>query len=166
MTAMTEHADAQAERSSSRFVRLYGKGPFHLVVLLACFALTLYTVLRIIDNPSLTRIAIWFVGAAVVWDLVLGPAFAVVDRLLRPLHRVRARGVSPLNFLRVPGLLSALLFMVWAPVILQRSEGIFLSKAGLTQDPYLDRWVVITLVLFAVSGLLYAVSVARASRRS
>jgi len=152
----------------SRFVRLYGERPRHLVILLACFALTAYTVLRLVDDPALTRIVVWFVGCAVVWDLVIAPAFALADRALRPLGRPRRSwpgGVSPLNHVRVPGLLSALLLLVWAPVVLQRSEGVFRSKSGLGQDVFLGRWLLVTSVLFAVSGVLYAVAAVRRSRR-
>lgn len=152
----------------SRFVRLYGERPRHLVVLLACFALTAYTVLRLVDDPALTRIVVWFVGCAVVWDLVVAPAFALADRALRPLGRPSRSwpgGVSPLNHVRVPALLSALLLMVWAPVVLQRSEDVFRSKAGLGQDVFLGRWLMITAVLFALSAVLYAVAVARGARR-
>ena len=156
-----------APAAPSRFVRLYGERPRHLVVLLACFALTAYTVLRLADDPALTRISVWFVGCAVVWDLLVAPAFALADRALRPLRsrRTSPRGVSPLNYVRVPGLLSALLLMVWAPVVLQRSEGVFRSRSGLDQDVFLGRWLTITAVLFAVSALLYAVAVALSSRR-
>ena len=159
-----EAAEQAPARPASRFVRLYGESPRHLVAVLGCFALTGYTVLRIVDDPALTRIAIWFVGAAVVWDLVVGPAFALVDRLLRPLGSRRAspRGVSPLNHVRVPGVVSALLLMVWAPSILQRSEDVFRAKSGLDQDVFLGRWVAITVVLFAVSAVLFAVRVLRA----
>lgn len=135
----------------SRFVRLYGAHPWHLVALLLCFALSAYTVLRLEDDPALLRIAVWFVGVAVVWDLVLGPLLALADRLLRPLARVGA-----LNHVRVPGLLSLVLLLVWAPVILQRSEGQFRNKAGLGQDVFLGRWLTITAVLFAVSAVVYA----------
>lgn len=148
-----------APRPRSRFVRLYGAHPWHLVVLLLCFALTAYTALRLVDDPALLRIAVWFVAVAVVWDLVLGPLLALGDRLLQPLARVGA-----LNHVRVPLLASALLLLVWAPVVLQRSEDQFRKKAGLSQDVFLGRWLTITAVLCAGSALLYAVSVLRRRR--
>jgi hypothetical protein len=151
-----------------RFARLYGAKPWHLMVLLACFALTGYAVSRLLDDlPTLIRIAIWFVGAAVVWDLLVGPAFALADRLLRPaLRAVRPRGVPALNYVRVPALVSALLLIVWAPLILQRSEFVFRLKAGLLQDPYLERWLAVTGALFALSAVAYAVALLRARRRT
>ena len=165
---MTEPGVTEPQVATSRFVRLYGERPRHLVVLLACFALTAYTVLRLADDPALTRIVVWFVGCAVVWDLVLAPAFALADRALRPLGRSRRSwpgGVSPLNHVRVPGLLSALLLLVWAPLVLQRSEDVYRSTSGLGQDVFLGRWLLVSAVLFGVSGVLYAVAVVRRSRR-
>lgn len=146
-------ADAETGRRSA-FGRRYGASPWHLLVLLLCFALSGYVVLRLLDEASVpvaVRIGVWFVGAALAWDLVLGPALALADRLLLPLRRVGA-----LNHVRVPALASALLLLVWAPVVLQRSEGVFRAKSGLGQDVFLGRWLAITAVLFAVSGLLYA----------
>jgi hypothetical protein len=147
----------------TRFRRSYGASPWHLVALLGCFALTGYAASRLLDDlPVLVRITIWFVGAAVVWDLLLGPALALADRLLRPLHRLR---VPALNYVRVPLLLSALLLVVWAPLVLQRSEGVFGVKSGLSQDPYLGRWLAVTGVLVACSAAAYGLALLRATRR-
>lgn len=146
------------------FRRRYGAAPGHLVALLGCFAVTAYAASRLLDDlPVLLRITVWFVGAAVVWDLVLGPALALGDRLLRPLGGLR---VPALNYVRVPGLVSLLLLVVWLPVILQRSETVFRVKTGLTQDPYLGRWLALTGGLFVVSATLYGVALLRARGRS
>ncbi len=148
----TAAAPAAARRRPGRgLAALYGASPLHLLALLLCFALGLYAVLLIRDDPAVIKIAVWFVGAALAWDLVLGPLLALVDRALLPL-----RAVGALNYVRVPLLASALLLLVWAPVIFQRSEGIFRTKAGLGQDVFLGRWLAITAVLLAVSGVLYA----------
>ena len=150
-----------------RFAKLYGAKPWHLVSLLLCFLVTGYAVTRLLgDLPALLRIAIWFVGSAVVWDLLLGPTIALADTLVRPvLRRVQVRRVSPLNYVRFPALLSALLLLVFAPLILQRSELVYAYKSGLTQDPYLDRWLLVTALLFLASAVAYAVAVARDRRR-
>ena len=151
-----------------RFVQLYGAKPWHLLSLLACFAVTGYAVSRLFgDSAALIRIAIWFVGAAVVWDLVVGPALALGDSALRPVtRRVRVRGVSPLNYVRFPALLSLLLLMMWTPLIFQRSEQIYQKKSGLLQDPYLERWAAVAGVLLLLGAVAFAVSVLRAGRRS
>ena len=148
-------------RGGSRFRRLYGAAPWNLLALLGCFALTGYAVSRLLDDlPVLVRIAVWFVGCAVVWDLLLGPALALVDRGLSGVLRGPA-----VNYVRVPAIISALLLLVWAPLILQRSEEIFRLKAGLTQDPYLERWLAVTAALFALSAIAFGVSRLRGRRR-
>ncbi len=154
-------------RRDTRFTRLYGAAPWHLATMLALGAVTAYAVSRLLGDPALWKIALWFVGSAIVWDLLLGPLYAGADAALRPLsRRLRVRGVRPLNYVRVPVLLSSLLFLVYAPLILQRSESVYQLKAGLSQDPYLERWLAVTAVLFGVSAVLYAVAVVRAGRRS
>ena len=151
--------------SSPGFRRLYGASPWHLLAVLGCFALTAYVVSRLADSPALLRIALWLVAVAVVWDLVLGPAYALADRvLLAPVRRVAPRGVRLLNHVRVPALLSSVLLLVWLPLVAQRSEGIYRTKTGLTQDAYLGRWLAVTGVLLVVSLLLWALRVVRAGR--
>jgi hypothetical protein len=142
-------------------VKRYGASGWHLAALLGCFALTGYTVTRLTaDTSSLLQIVIWFVGAAVVWDLVLGPALALADRgLSRAVPRVPA-----LNYLRFPAGLSLLLLAVFAPLIFSRSESRYRAKTGLTEDPYLERWAAVTAALFAASAMAYGVRVVRARR--
>ncbi len=151
---------------NGKWVRRYGASGWHLAALLGCFALTGYTVTRLLgDTSSLLRIVVWFVGAAVVWDLVLGPALALADRGARGALQ-RVRGVPALNYVRFPAGLSLLLLVVFAPQVLQRSEQRYSAKAGLTQDPYLERWAAVTAALFAASALAYGLAVLRARRRS
>ena len=160
--------DEQAQHESGRaqdtaFSRRYGAHLWHLLVMLGLAAVTAYTVSRLLGDPVLWRIALWFVGAAVVWDLLLGPLYAGADAGLRAvLGRVRAGGVRPLNYVRVPAVLSSLLLLVWAPLVLQRSEEVYRVKSGLVQDPYLERWLLVTAALFLLSGLAYAVALLRA----
>ena len=153
---------------SGRLLRWYGASGWHLAVVLGCFAVTGYAGSRLRgDTASLLQIGLWFVGAAVVWDLVLGPALALADRAVRgPLHRVRVSGVSPLNHVRFAALLSLLLLAVFAPLVLQRSERRYSAKTGLLQDPYLERWLGVTVALFVLSALSYGLAVRRARRPS
>lgn len=160
-----EQLHERGRAPDSRFARLYGAHPWHLVAMLGLAVVTAYAVTRLLGGPALIKIVIWFVGAAVVWDLLLGPAYAGGDALLRKaLGRARSSGVRPLNYVRVPLALSSLLLLVWAPLILQRSESIYQAKSGLRQDPYLERWLAVTAVLLLVSGALYALAVRRARR--
>ena len=154
-------------RSHGALPRWYGASWWHLAVLLACFAMTGYVLSRLVqETSSLLQIALWFLGAAVVWDVVLGPLLALADRSARTLlRRVQVDGVPLLNHVRFPALLSLLLLAVSAPLVLQRSEQRYRAKAGLVQDPYLERWAAVTVVLFALSALWFGLSVLRARRR-
>ena len=150
------------------FRRLYGERPLHLLVLLGCFAVSAYAASRLLGDPAALRIAAWFLGAAVVFDLVLSPLLALADRVLlrvRGRREPSSRRVSPVNYVRVPVLLAGLLLLVYAPVILQRSEEPYRVASGLDQDPYLERWLAISATLLVLAALAYAVAVVRARRR-
>ena len=71
-----------------------------------------------------------------------------------------------LNHLRVTAALSLLLLALFAPLVLQRTESRYQAKTGMTEDPYLERWLAITAALFAASALAYAVRAVRARRRT
>ncbi len=147
------------------FRRLYGDRPLQLVTLLGCFLVAGYAASRVVGTPQAVRTAAWFLGAAIVWDFVLAPLMALLDRALRPLStrsRALPGGVPALNYVRVPAALSALLLLVSAPLIFQRSEGPYFDASGLEQDPYLGRWLLVTVLLFAGAALTYAVAVLRA----
>lgn len=149
------------------FRRLYGDRPLHLLVLLACILVSAYAASRLLGDPQALRVGLWFLGAAIVFDLVLSPLLALADRALialRGRRRPGRRAVSPVNYVRVPVLFSGLLLLVYAPVILQRSEPPYFTASGLDQDPYLERWVAITAVIFLAAAGAYAVAVARRRR--
>lgn len=156
-------------RPATLFRSLYGAGPVHLVGLLLTFVVALYAFVRVYDADSQFwwRYALWFVGAAVVHDLVLAPAYLAADRGLRRLRAARPT-MSPgaVNYVRVPVVLSGMLFLVFGASILQRGEAAFGVAAGKDQDPFLGRWLVVTAVLFAGSAVAYGVSRLRASRRA
>jgi hypothetical protein len=142
-----------------RFRDWYGARLWHLLVLVAAFALTGWVALRLAGEPAALRMAIWFVGAVVAHDLVLFPVYALVDRALRGATRGNP---SALNHIRVPAVASGLLFLVFLPGILKQGRPTYLAATGQDQQPYLGRWLAISLALFLISGLWYA---ARAIRR-
>jgi hypothetical protein len=76
--------------------------------------------------------------------------------------------IPRIAYLCVPACLSALLLLVFFPLILQLDAVGFRAAAGRGEAPYLDRWLAISAALFAISGLLYAhrVASARRARRS
>ena len=60
-----------------RFTRLYGASPLHLAGLLASLVVAGYAAVRLLGaRPA--AVLLWFVGAAVLHDLVLGPLYLPV----------------------------------------------------------------------------------------
>ncbi|MFD7504787.1 hypothetical protein [Streptomyces sp. NPDC059850] len=133
----------------SGFRRRYGDSPPHLLLLLCSFALTAYAGVRLLRGDWL-GIALWVAGAAVVHDLVLLPLYGLADRALQ---RAVPAPASYVNFVRVPAFVSALLLLVWFPLIAGTQRRRYERSAGLSADVFLPRWLLITAVLFAVSAL-------------
>ncbi len=104
-----------------RLTRWYGANPLHLLALLACFALAGYAATQLVRSRP-ESVAIWFVGAVVGHDLVLMPLYSIADWSVLAAVRHRAPNLPPvpwINYLRVPAGLSALLLLVWFPLILR-----------------------------------------------
>ncbi|MFI1628231.1 hypothetical protein ACH4YO_29440 [Streptomyces noursei] len=155
----------------------YGGSLAHLVLVLCSFALTCYAGLRLLRGDTL-GIVIWFVGAALLHDLVLLPLYTVTDRLVQRLfrgHRGRkprsrdtAGGTRPVtgrvNYIRVPAFVALLLLLVWYPLVLGRVPG-FTAYTGLPADVFWGRWLLITAVLFAASAACLLVTMWRARPR-
>ncbi|WIM87281.1 hypothetical protein PT015_20915 [Candidatus Mycobacterium wuenschmannii] len=104
---------------------------------------------------------VWFVAAFVLHDLVMFPVYALLDRALRssatrrsPRHRP---AVPVLNYLRVPALGSGLLFLIFFPGIIRQGATLFGEDTGLTQEPFLGRWLMLTALLFGFSAVAYGV---------
>ena len=152
-----------------RFRDLYGAGPMHLLALLLCFAVAAYALSRALQltaHPD--RILLWLGGSIVAHDLVLLPVYALIGVIVAELllgrgEPTRVR-IAALNHLRVPALLSALLLLVWFPLIADKGERSFMRVSGLSKDVYFGRWLTITAVLFAGSALLFAIRVRRLRR--
>ncbi|MGW7314496.1 hypothetical protein [Streptomyces sp. NPDC054854] len=144
----------------SGFRRRYGASPLHLLLTLACFALALYAGIRLLRGDTI-GVAIWFVGAALLHDLVLLPLYSVTDRAAQLIIRGRtaAAGGMPrasVNYLRVPAFVSGVLFLVWWPLILGQG-GNYTAYTALSADGFLARWLLITAVLLVTSGIVLLV---------
>lgn len=152
-------------KAGSGFRRRYGDSPSHLLLLLCSFALTGYAGVRLLRGDWL-GILLWFVGAAVLHDLVLLPLYGLADRALR---RAAGRPAAYVNHVRVPAFVSGLLLLVWFPLIAGTQRRRYERAAGLSADVFRQRWLLITAGLFAVSALWRwirtAVRRARARRR-
>ncbi len=155
----------------ARFRHLYGASPLHLLALIASLLITGAAVTRWFDNVgSITeRILVWFVGAIVAHDLLLLPLYSLLDRLAfgrmpRP-HASRAPDrAAGWVYVRIPALLSGLIFVVFFPEILKLGNQVFDVASGLHQDVYLTRYLLTCGALFALSGLVYALRLARERR--
>lgn len=143
-----------------RFRYEYGAGPVHLVaaaVGLGVAVWALFTVIGVLGRPE--NFVKWFVGAIVLHDLLFLPLYSALGvaasgALLRG-ERTRIR-VAALNHLRIPALLSGLMLLVWFPLVLTKASGTFMGATGYSDDFFFGRWVALTVVLFAVSALLFA----------
>ena len=145
----------------------YGAHPLHLLALLGSLALAGYAVAGAAGAPGAVRMLVWFLAAILASDLLLQPFAALADRgLLATVARVRRRRgparVPAANHIRVPVLGSGLLLLVFFPLIVQQGEQAYVAATGLTMDPYLERWLLLSTAMFLISALAYALRLARA----
>ncbi|WP_327316851.1 hypothetical protein [Streptomyces sp. NBC_01235] len=137
--------------------------PFPLLLLAASFALAAYAGVRLLADDWF-GVALWLVGAALLHDLVLLPLYAAADRAVA--GGLGAAGRREwVMYVRVPAALSALLLLVWFPLITGTVDRRYRSATGLSPDGFLARWLLITAVLFAASALLLALRSRRAGKR-
>ena len=148
--------------------RHYGAGPLHLMSLLACWALAGYVITRIHAEGGWVRILLWFVLALVVHDLVIWPLYALADRsavALARRHPQRLPRVPWINHVRVPAIISGILLGISFPLVFRLSARYYTATTGLSEAPYLGRWLLVTGILFGGSAVLYAIRLGRALRR-
>jgi hypothetical protein len=140
----------------------YGAGPLHLLAVLATFAVAGYALSRsfdLLDDPA--RMLVWLGGGIVAHDLVLLPFYSLLGllaaaALLRPGDSPSRLRIAALNHLRVPALLSGLLALVWFPLIAGKGSGTFMRASGLSNDVYLERWLLLSAAMFAASAVVFA----------
>ncbi|MFD8045098.1 hypothetical protein ACFV5E_16860 [Streptomyces chartreusis] len=126
------------------------------ILLLACsFALAGYAGVRLLEGDWF-EIALWFVGAAVVHDLVLVPLYGAADQtLLRTFEAVGRRTWIP--YVRVPAALSLLLLLVWFPLITGRVTHRYTGATGRPPADFAARWLLLTAALFGASAVVFAI---------
>jgi hypothetical protein len=161
--------------------RLYGERLFHLIVVLAAVALGAYTIsvlsVRNLFNPNVwwQSIAVWFAVAVIGHDLILFPLYTLADRLLprqRGPHKDRETspqlsGRVPLtNYVRMPTLAAGMLLMLFLPGIIEQGAPTYQAATGLTQAPYLSRWLLLTAAFYLVSATCYAVKTVLVQRHT
>ena len=149
-----------------RLLRWYGASPLHLLALLGCFALAGYAAARLVPSRPV-GVAVWFLGAVAGHDLLLMPLYTLADRSAMAVIRhcpPRLPSVPWINYLRVPAGLSALLLLVWFPLIL-RLHTSYRASTTLSPDPYLGHWLAVTGALFLLSAAMMALRLRRIARR-
>jgi hypothetical protein len=140
------------------FARWYGASPLHLLTAIACFALAGYAADRL-RAGDYVGIAVWVGGAVIGHDLILVPLYTIADRSVMAVFRRRPPSLPAvpwINYLRVPVVLSALLLMIWFPLIFRLPTD-FTGKTGLSLSPYLGHWLAVTGALFLLSAVALAV---------
>jgi hypothetical protein len=128
----------------------YGSSPLHLLAHLAALALAAWALMQIVGLGGWPRILLWLAGAVVLHDAVLWPAYTAFDRFAR-----RGQPARWANYVRVPAGISALLALAFFPIICGKGERSYGRVSGSSWDGYATRWLVVSAMLFAVSGALY-----------
>ena len=139
----------------------YGASPLHLVLHVALLAAFGWVALQLADARQAANIALWFVAALVLHDLVLLPFYSAVDRAAS-----RVATAQRINYVRVPAALSALLLLLFFPPILGRNDASFARVAGTEPSGYAERWLLVTAAVFGVSAALYLARAAANARES
>jgi hypothetical protein len=128
------------------------------LALIAIAAWLLAQMFRITVAPRPLNLALWLALGAVAVDLLLLPLYSGADALIRRLP-------APLiNHVRFPVVISAVLLLVWFPLILQRRPSGYVNALGREPPDYLGRWLAVTAGLFVLSALVLAVRRLTASR--
>ena len=131
--------------------RLYGSSPLHLLAHAVVLPLAAFAILQLVGVRSADNIALWFAGAVILFDFLLFPASLAADRA------IQHAAPRAINHVRVPAGLSALLLLVYFPLILGRSAGTFEGVSGLELEGYAARWLLVTAGLFLISAVAYAI---------
>jgi hypothetical protein len=133
------------------------------------FAIVALALDRIFSGGDVKELLIWYLGFAIAHDLVFVPAYTGLDRLFRAtmarLPLPARTGPPVINHVRAPVVISALLLIIYLPLISRRNDGWYFDLSGHHLTHYLRNWLLITAVLFVASGFIYALRVVRARMR-
>jgi hypothetical protein len=141
------------------FKSLYGANPLHLLGHIGLFFVAGWSIDQIAGSHKIINWAAWFLGAALLHDLVLLPLYSLADRGLegRRGNEV-ARGARRrlwINYVRVPAAVAGILLLVYFPVILGKSSRNYRADTGHALTGYTRNWLLITAGLFLASGIVF-----------
>jgi hypothetical protein len=149
--------------------RHYGAGPLHLIGHLVAFFVAAWALTQILGGRGMINWIAWFLGAALLHDIVALPIYSALDRALglaTPRRRPPAGRPAALNHLRVPAAIAGVLLLVYFPLILGKSSRNYLNDTGHPLAGYTRNWLLITAGLFAASLVIYLARTAiRRTRR-
>jgi hypothetical protein len=152
------------------FRRRYGASPLHLgahIVALAVAALAFY---EIFSGGYVPLLIVLYLGIVIGHDLIFVPLYAGLDRAMRRVlvRRSSSRrvGVPMINHVRAPLLISALLLIIYSPLISGLADSNYFALSGHHLEHYLRNWFLITMALLLGSALIYAVRVIAWRRRA
>lgn len=140
--------------------RSYGAGPLHLIGHLAFFVLAAYAIAQLAGIRSAGNALVWFVVAVALHDALLWPLYSAADLAGRRALR------SQINYVRVPVGLSLGLLAAFISTISGKGSGAYHYVSTFFYHGYLVRWLLITVGLFVVSGIVFVVQRLRQSSGS
>jgi hypothetical protein len=135
----------------------YGDTPLHAIAVAVSFAIAAYGFLEVAQRPNALSFAIYFAGAIVAHDLIAFPVYSLLNAVAGRATQTVGLDATTINYVRVPALLAAFAFVVWFPLILGLSNSLYVADTGHERPAYLERWLLLTAALFALSGLVYAI---------
>jgi hypothetical protein len=151
------------------FRRRYGASPLHLAGHLAALAIVALTFGVIFSGGELPKLLLLYVGIVIGHDLIFVPIYSGLDRVTRRtlarLSLPRRLGIPMINYVRAPALISALLLIIYGPLILRLSESQYFAISGHHLEHYLRNWLLITALLFLGSGAVYLLRAGSLRRR-
>jgi Na+/melibiose symporter-like transporter len=148
------------------FHKLYGSNPLHLLAHVGVFFVAGWAIDQIVGGGSVINWAAWFLGAALLHDLVLLPSYSALDRVLGRATRAGPASDRPpvINYIRVPAVVAGILLLVYFPLILGYSARNYRHDTGHALAGYTRNWLLICAGVFLVSAVLYAARTARQQR--
>jgi predicted membrane channel-forming protein YqfA (hemolysin III family) len=154
--------------------RLGDEQPLHLLAIVVSFAIVAAGVAGWFQAGSdPIGIILWALGSAIAFEWILLPLAWLLDRVALgrswslgfggdgATAAVAERASANRAYIRVPALLSALLLIVFAPLIFRADTPAFVAITGISPPDYFARWLLATAAMFAVSAVAYALSLRR-----
>ena len=151
------------------FCRRYGAGPLHLGAHLVALAIVAFAFDRILSAGGVPELLVLYLGLVIGHDLIFVPLYTGLDRVMRrmlaPLSSSDRIGIPMINHVRGPLLISALLLLIYAPLISGAADQNYFSYSGHHLEHYLRNWLLITGALLLGSAVIYLLRVGRLHRK-